>query len=492
MDVERIRAIQSGYLDILAAHYAPERQAFQASGISFDDFLRSGAFAPSSKRNVHGAEYKADAFISDVRTYWRDHADELDAALGKHTLMSALVWGDMDVPSIAKKFSIYFDTIFAADSTSFFLSPREHNLSPALYTPQILAYILNALEVKPLVLAESDVPLVVFYPQRFSVRGLHEATWTQERIKRVKERSDSIAGAYLSETLGVVSAGDAISDLFRQVLKLGAARISQSMHAQDLAAVFVQFSKDLSLFPSLRGKGYERLRDRVLARRLTEADLERIFVLCESLFFLLESREENSQHIGADNALSPLMWEAASRKNAFLARRFAAQVDLDADAVVAASFQRGFTWLDNVDVEDILQMREDKGIQVMRDTLRIERDLVRRASIEDFGRVSKEFEQTVIRRLEEFSDLLRATAEALRSRRRSSLLSFGASATLGAASLAFPALLPLSIGSAIYGLVVGGPSLKDLLNEHLTGKRTIADLRDRPVTLLLEAYRRSR
>jgi len=36
-----------------------------------------------------------------------------------------------------------------------------------------------------------------------------------------------------------------------------------------------------------------------------------------------------------------------------------------------------------------------------------------------------------------------------------------------------PVLQPLVIGSAIYGITIGGPSIKDLFNLHLTGKKKI-------------------
>lgn len=57
---------------------------------------------------------------------------------------------------------------------------------------------------------------------------------------------------------------------------------------------------------------------------------------------------------------------------------------------------------------------------------------------------------------------------------------------LGIASMFFPPLSFLAIGSAAISILLGGKSAKDIINDALSGNKRIKELKTRPVSILAE------
>jgi hypothetical protein len=138
---------------------------------------------------------------------------------------------------------------------------------------------------------------------------------------------------------------------------------------------------------------------------------------------------------------------------------------------------------------DTINLRETGQYDGVRNVLRMERRKLKYAKMDDFEMVSKEFETNIIELIDEQSAKEKEITEDIQRRTRNTLISFGITLTLGAASLAFPAIIPLTIGGAIFSIAVGSASIKDLINQHLTGEKEIAGVTRRPISFLLNSYR---
>ena len=59
---------------------------------------------------------------------------------------------------------------------------------------------------------------------------------------------------------------------------------------------------------------------------------------------------------------------------------------------------------------------------------------------------------------------------------------------LSLVSLFAPPLAVVSIPAAIFSSIIGSQSLRGVLNNHITGKEKLDDVRERPVGILAEYY----
>jgi hypothetical protein len=483
------------YLSLIENHFVEERSRFSSSGLSLEEYLASGSLRLQSdlaiakgRRALSSTEYKAEAFRDDIRSFWDKHSGPLQAAIGNDSGMSVCVWGDMDLPVIVPRYAVYFDTVFIPDGIPYYANPEKRGLSPAAYVDGYFAWTVLLSRWKNLMLADADPLPVIIYPQRFSMGGPHETSWVKKRVEHLEKLASTLTYHYMSETLGLEASEPVGLSLFETALFTDLDLLGRRLEQSDLPEFLGPMFQQIDNFPTIGGKGYEGLLSRISRGKVTRRDLQRIFGLVQSHFYFLESREENARHLHSDNALADMGWVAAKRKNNLLVKRLNATLEPSEPRIVAVSFERRFKWLDNLTDEDIIRIREHSGLQELRRLLDIDRRLLKQAAAEDFEEVAREYEASVLSRLDAFSAELLKAAEKLTRKRRKALASFAVSAGLGAASLALPTLLVLSLLSFAYGTVVGGSSIWDLIDGYRDDPDKEKEIRERPITLLLQAY----
>jgi hypothetical protein len=161
---------------------------------------------------------------------------------------------------------------------------------------------------------------------------------------------------------------------------------------------------------------------------------------------------------------------------------------IEQEDVVSAAFQTTeLRWLSNVSVEDLVRMREHGVMEDLRRVFRVNWRTLKKASLDDFPRVTFEVRQNVDRALAEYSLQAEREREAVRRRLRLGVINFALTGSLTLASVAFPTIMPLALVSAGVSLGFGGKSIRDIVNDRLSGKREIKELAGRPVGLLYSA-----
>lgn len=494
MNVTRIRHIQSEYVALIDAHYTDERHAL---GNAPDEDIPDSAFVdsgrilvPKAGRALSVAEFKAESFRDAVRDFWDQRTTDLLEALGDDTGLSTCVWGDMDVSAVARRFGVYFDTVFLPDLIPYYAAPERIGLSPSAYARDYVSWTCAIDSLRGLLLAEADPPILIVCPARF---GRHFAPTVDDADKSdaLSQYAHQLTYYYLSEGLGVEAEEPNDFALCLAAMR-GSGDVVERFAHSDVLGLVGMWLEQRHRRPSMRGPEYDGLETRLRDRTVVPSDLPQLFGLVYTQFYLLEAREANAALVGADTALSEAMWEASRRRNACLARWVSARAASSEKEIVASSFQNRFGWLDNLSDAEIVASRSRRGLVELRDLLRVDRQLLRRASVDDYAAVAAEYEAAVTSRLMAFSaELLKMGAELSRRRARS-LVSCGVSAALGAASLALPHLLLLSILAAGYGTVVGGASIKDLVEQFVEGRRSLRAAGERPIALLLDAYQESK
>ena len=485
---ERLKKIQQNYVELILNHFADERRDFHNSGLIWSDYLRSKSLTsadllvPGKQSWQRVYDKKIVSMLDDVTRFWTENEPVLMQSLTSQHYLGVCLWGEMGIDELMPKYGLYFDTITVPDPGAFATDPSTvENIEG--YAKQFFTWTAIVESLKPAVHADLDWPMIIFYPQQYCPRSVEDA----ESINSMKKQSDHLAGEFLRNIFHLSDKFDNPDDFFGILSHIPLDEINATFDSQKLSTM----AKSMLNMPMPRTSefGYgKNLLHRLSSRTLGRLDLLRVFFVCEGLFYLLITREENSRLVGADNSVSEAFAPALLQRNEIIGNEMKAHLDLDEESVVSYSFLKRFKWLSNVSIEDCVRLREKGEFQEIRDLFRIERHKLKHSTIDDYERLSVDLEKSITDALERIIQDAEASIVQIRKQTRNAGISFGTSLGLGLASLAVPALLPLAITSAAFTTIIGGASLKNIIDQHLTNKRKIAELGERPISFILNAY----
>ena len=141
-------------------------------------------------------------------------------------------------------------------------------------------------------------------------------------------------------------------------------------------------------------------------------------------------------------------------------------------------------------LDDLKALRQDGLMETLREKLRIERKYLRSVSVADFQNSTELFGKKVLDIVGEYSNEHRTLKSSSRKRIAKSSLALGGSAALGIAGLACPSIEVLAIIGTATGLLLGGKSVLDLVNDFKKSNNEKQISESNPVSILFGAYER--
>jgi hypothetical protein len=119
MNIPKVLKIQHEFVSMVQSHFGKAIRAYFDSGLAIDDYLDSGVLGDTSSLVLPGnrssVEYKVEAFRNDVRWFWSAYTAELISAIGRDSKLAIMIPTSLEIPQLARKLSLIFDTIFIAD-----------------------------------------------------------------------------------------------------------------------------------------------------------------------------------------------------------------------------------------------------------------------------------------------------------------------------------------------------------------------------------------
>lgn len=481
-----LKNIQQDYVELVLSHFVEERKGFRGTERVQ---LPPNLYMPGRGRPRDLVEFRVANFLDDLTSFWEQRWSELRSAVESTEGLCIAVWGDMGIEDILPKYSLYFDTIAVADPV-LYVSKEALAYRGVLerYFQEFVTWAAIIEEIRPAILADTDRPLALIFPQQYSL-----SSPTKEEVSAFFHKATTLAGRFLQDAFHTKDAHMSPEAFEEEIRSRNSAQLSRETDFKKLVEVLLPLLDILDHLPAAKVKGFDReLLQRVREGCIKRGDAALIYTTCASLFYLLETRAGNAQSMNIDTSVSEVLYPFMLAKHRIVSDSFKKSAGLNEEDVVAYSFAHHFKWLDNLSADDAVRIRQSGAFQEIRELFRLGRRHLRHATIQDFVEIARELDQNVCGAIESEIRSQDEILETLRKRTRNTLLSFGTSAVLGLASLAFPELLPLSIGAAGYGTLLGGASLKDVVNQHLTGKKKVKELGERPVSFLIGAYRAAR
>ena len=469
-------------------HFARERAAFATSGLDLGTYLDSLGLELDSvltlpRRSLSSTQVRLQSFIVDSRNFWAVEGPRLSQAVDETPKMAVTVHNELFNSAYARRLSLLFDTVFVADGADFLLDPPPKRSAPLLLRG-LLYWCFEILELKDLILAGSDPPLAIVFPQQFALGK------NGEQAKQMSRRTEPLAYLAICDAFRFDNAAETFEGVMEQFCKLGESEVRKRLSIERIVSMSEGiFTNPLNWFPSaaltdrFKGGDIGKLLDR---DSFGAPEFSAILDLYRSAFFVLANREANAQVFGADCALGRDIWRVNARRNEILNSHFGSAQGLDEHDLIAASLKVGFNWLQDVPNEKILELRENQGIETLRNVFKTEHLKLKTASSADFSEMSREYEESVRARIENYREMILRMERASKSKRRRLIGSFGVATTLGITALAFPALLPLGIAAAGYSAIVGGTSILDLIQSARELHRAKNSPERRVMNLLLE------
>lgn len=476
-----LSVIQKDYVKLVLNHFVDERRQFEETG-SID--TPANLYIPGRGGVRDLLESKVWNYINDLKSFWADNWPALQRERDNSDELSVAIWGDMEVDELLTKHALFFDSIAIPDPIYFI---PEDSLSRRQllkgYFKEFVRWTSFIAVIEPALLSDTDNPIAFVFPQQFSLRDPE-----RDSIIKLHNYSVELAVNLLNEIFATRSIHSSIDGFMEEMRVRNMSEVNSDMDSDRLDYLLKPLIENSDRMPSSKAKGIDfDLLKRIKARRLLTGDVRQIFEACGSMFYVLETRTRSALMVRADNSLSTTMRPFLTTQYHLQERQILKSAGLNEEEAVSYSFVHGFKWLNSISMKDIVRIRESGGFEEIREIFRIGRRKLRNATIDDYPSIARELEQQVCNTLKEEAQSNQAILEKARKQARNSAISFGASVALGIASLSFPAVLPLSIGAAAYGAILGGSSLKDVVNEHISGKRVRKELGERPITFLLEA-----
>ena len=489
--VESIRTIQREYVRHVRSFWGPIIDEFLASGSKWveygPDLMRrfasaQGLLIPFRGRLVTRDFGRILEFIAANREFWSTNSNPLAQALREVGLFSIGGSRHLSAPDLAARQLLYFDSLmlpdtsFQGDEVEFF------ETAPMSALTNVVSQVLIVGTFAAALAANTDFPLVVFYPEHFYKDD-------PTNPDRIPAYDDAVQESYLycEEVFGI--------KLSRERFALmpwdDTQKFTIRLQSDEIESVIPAVLKTAENDPAFRDYPVPKgIYHHALSGTVSADELRYILLTVATEQHQLMIGEANANRFSFDHAHGKHNFFLSQFTNKHRAMEWAEYVPLQESEVASYAFQTEFKWLDQFSLSDAVKLRESDVTQEMRKQLRISRSVLRKATLEGFPSAARAFESEVRRHVSGAAADTKKVFDDARRKLKLSALSFAGSTVLAVASTAFPPLAPAAIASTIASLALGGSSLRDVINAHLAGKRQRSELLQRPVAFLADALAR--
>lgn len=496
-----IQDIQHDYFALLGKHLREEQAEFRASGMRPFEFAmalaqRSDAnpfLIPSlTGRNLTDLQFKLRDLLVDVQSFWQQNSAAVLEWIAKTQVLCFLCnlpFTPFENIATISRFGLYFDTICITDPlylpADSWRAQQMHD-NPGAHEAIYLVPFFEMLTLEELVATRCDPPIAIVYP------AIIHLNIKADEVTEFKARD--ISRKLVGSLLGLANP-PTDDDGFFELCQ----RIPEGVSEETI--------KTSPLFDSQSPQEILEWGTAILLEASGGAtDLSRIMrsvprsiQLAFGMSAYFHRQLYNVFHAEHECGILPMSQPFLSRPPWQMMRR---ALELggeeerkltglsEEEAAVLAFENPGLRWLSNVTTQELIRLRDTGFMDEMRSFFRLNAAALRRSSGEDFENIWKAVQSNMDARLRDHSKEIETDQSAYKHQLRLSAGSLLVTAGLGVASIALPALIPLSIGSAIYSAVIGGKSIKDILQQRAEHGTAAQRLANRPIAFLYDLYSR--
>jgi hypothetical protein len=501
MPTKTIQTIQKAYFSMLESHFAHERREFEKirpAGVrEILDFVIN-AVMPTLDSNlviqhwrlgpVSSGAFRVYEMLTDVADFWKDNALTLISTARQSDALSCVA----DDPWLISErhiriYGSYFDTICIRDPLYHFYRLSELQTSShttVQFFVRVLAEYFTLINRRSLFVSDTEYPICLLYPNP------NDDDTSELVDKDAYEKTRVFVSSILERPFDDY---EAVCDYFMQ-------STFEQLHAimRKRLPEFCESLEDRLLRDKRWSTAEEAINNAVVSSQ-SEAGVSIEIKGAQSLLTLLFRTFQGlnvgacaCQQLGADHSVGRDAWQFYTWGLERDAGNFKDPFHLTEEQIAlrALEFPK-LKWIANINYQDLVRLRELGKMEEIRALFRVNRKRLKTASVAEFHDVAIQVASDLERALIEHNRRI----EELRQNSRKNMLreaaGFVVSTGLTVATVAFPALLPLSIGGGIWS-VAAGKNIWDVLKSGLASKKELDELTQRPIGILWKAYTMSK
>jgi hypothetical protein len=490
MDSSNIIKIQREYINIIESLFQKEISDVKQfkSREEIDKYVikvsSSSLWVGSYHRKVTIFEDKFIKLISALQEHWNKYENEIMFYCTQSGPSKVIIWPDVEYVQLAPKLLLYYDTILIPDPINLSLNViKSHNYR------DLLIYFAELDELKKFITDDLDKPLIIFFNYKKSSGSKFLEKESNMAFENLTSQGGELAINAFNKLFGNYYEFNDFKTLMSDLNRVSIKELNKYLKKDTLKYFLQTFINDPEYLQASYSQGTF---DFVTSKRLeksimTPLDFINIFSLLNSLFSVHEAREFNSKSLGSVNLITNTFIPFSEFKYQRIIKDYGTALEIAEENFINYSLSQKFDWVDHIDIEKCIEIREKGVYEKIRKILEQNARKIKLSSFEDFPKLSRYYENEVKQQIQEEIALNEKKIKILKSQRSKSLVSFGITAGLTFGSLAYPAILPLTILSAGYGIIAGA-NARDLVNEILAGKSKLRELGNRSLSIVINKY----
>ena len=484
---DKIRSIQEEYFALLDKHFGDELNILRH--VPYEDIVLLGEKALEVARRaplvtLEGQEmpsttYKAIMLSRDINSFWRQYQKELYEAINviPHLVLHAKSSFATLLDEV-KSTALYLDTIVADDwlySMREVVEDRERPHQGDLGVSILTEYV-RLQSMRQLFLADVVPPILIICPSpHYAERGL----------RKVSEG--------ISKWLTVQYAGQLFGRGFKDiedVIEFTSQIRNDSQLARSIADPTLIWEEGASLEAKLKLKLYAAegaIHHSGLPAELAALSPASALIVHEYAGFdVIAQQEVDDEILGLEPRVSPYHWDGYVWT---LGQSAKGQKVREETAVAHVLEQPNFSWLGNVPITKLIEMRTRGSMEEIRSIIRRTSNRLKYASISEFAALSQEVNVTIVAALKDHEKNLKSL---IKKEKLGLALDATVLTVVGGLSIASIATPWLGIPATMIGLGPGLGSVRDVVKRLKAIGNIRSEQSRRPIGVLWEAYKNGR
>ncbi len=487
--MQEIKSIQVKYIELIKEFFSKEilETSKYESIVQFEkyskDCKRSSVLINTLSGTITNFEYKFRKLIRELDKYWEENDVNVSKFCHESNLNKITIWPDGNIEELTPKLLMFYDIILIPDPIT---NLGRIVIEKGFYQDALIYFsIISKLEV--LTKADSDFPLIIFFNYKKS--NSHSFISKNEDMANLYLESQPgiIAKKAFNEIVGQNLESIEPDSIMEELSKIGKSKLKKDFNYNKLHIFLGHFFENYEGFELSNSRGvFDFISShRLEKRRMNIGDYISILGLITTNFSIIQTRELNSNKLNSTNLITTFNKPFVQYKNDIISKDFGVTLNIPKENLINYSLNQNFKWLNHIDIKTVLELRLTEDFERFREIMRNTSSKLKTSKIEEFPAASEELNKIVKENVEQLIAKNKMKIDNLEKRRKISTIGFGATTLFTLASLAFPAILPLTIIASGYGIIMG-ENAKDFINNLLTGNSELKELGKRNMSLLIE------
>jgi hypothetical protein len=438
---------------------------------------------PSSQGMITPFEHRINSLFAEIREFWLNQNNSLREAINKLGLYS------LELPIHAlhskgdgaiRKLGIYFDTVHITDPIHLtekeLLQITDKSLYRFTQKTAIIQNLAMVLQLDELISENVDEPLFLVIPD-YSIGN--------------PSRDIHLAKEYIFENIIGSQNGYSSFDDFFDASVRGNILLNTGLLTNTKYRILLDFfgfdPNGETMIAQDDGKG---IRISHLSAHSTEIrTIHWFFTKLYESFDIYSRSIQNALSFGIDPVVPIEFWEpyeylcmnTAPEKSVFTSSH------AEEMGIGQGLLSDEMNFLEAISLADLRIIREEGEFYELRKNLRLDRTVIKGATPKSITSLGREFNIKLISKIKEFEQEEQSRRDKSRKAKILSFLSLTGSVALTVLPFVFPTNIPLSIGSSSAGIIIGGNSIRDVVNTIKREKEENKNAVCSPLGIMLNA-----